>query len=772
MPSRYPIFSWVISITVMIIWLSSSWLFTGYILTKRINTFAHEQIASIELKAVNITSNIELTLDDMHGIPTLIARDAGVIKTSLLADKSKLSSPGLTKANYNSWSTDASFKEIDEYLKLVKEAMNEDIVFLMNTAGGCFASSNIDKPHSLVGNNYADRDYFRQALSGKNGYQYAVGRQSNIPGMFFSAPVMFKGKVVGVAAAKIELDSLRHIVNQADAFITDEYGVVILATDPNFEMLTLPGSRLNTISEIEKLARYKRADFPVLSINSDAGNSGGLLQKLNNEIYPVVMVTKPLEEKGTNLTVFRRLPEVEVFTANRWDQFWLLTASGLIVFLFGWGGIFYWRVRHKSEIELHSSARKHQMLFESTQDALMFLSPPSWRFTGANQAALKLFGASNLAEFTTLGPWDVSPELQPDGERSTELAQESLAIAMREGSYFFEWVHQRLDGTPFFANVLLTRLGDGENLFVQATVRDISERKQAEEALKQEKIEQAILIHKLGEAQSHLLQSEKMASIGQLAAGVAHEINNPIGYVYSNLGTLEKYVRDTFNLLDLYEQAESKISDADTRANIHEAKNKVDLAYLKQDLSALMNESKDGITRVKSIVQNLKDFSHADATDEWRFSDLHKGIDSTLNIVNNELKYKAVLVKQYGYIPEVECLLPQLNQVFMNLLVNAAHAIEDHGTITISTGQQGEEVFVKISDTGKGIAPEHINKIFEPFFTTKPVGKGTGLGLSLSYNIVLKHYGRIEVQSELGKGATFCVWLPINHSIVVQEQIL
>jgi PAS domain S-box-containing protein len=758
-----------ISISVMILWLAFSWLISSYFLTKRIDAFVHEQIAAIDQKAVNIFSNIELTLDDMHGIPALVARDAGVIKSSLRANDNKFSNLVSTEAKSKFWSTDANLDEIDEYLKLVKDEMNEDIVYLMNSSGDCFASSNVKLPHSLVGSNYTDRDYFQQALAGKSGFQYAVGRQSNLPGMFFSAPVMLNGKVVGVAASKIDLDSLRYIVSQADSFITDEYGVIILSTDRNFEMHTFPGAKLSQLSEGQKLARYKRVDFPVLSINSASINSGGILQRLNNEINPVVMVTKPLAEKGTDLHVFRRLPEVEVFVAKRWEEFWLFEVSGSVVFLFVWGGIIFWRVRRQSDIALQASARKHQMLFEGSRDALMFLSPLSWRFTSANQSALKMFGVSSLAELYKLGPWDVSPALQPDGKPSSEQAQEALAIAMREGSYFFEWLHQRLDGTPFFANVLLTRIGEGENLFVQATVRDISERKQAIEALKQEKIEQGILIHKLGEAQSHLLQSEKMASIGQLAAGVAHEINNPIGYVYSNLGTLEKYVQDTFSLLELYEQAESKITDADARANIDDTKKKLDIAFLKEDLHALMNESKDGIIRVKSIVQNLKDFSHADTTDDWRFSDLHKGMESTLNIVNNELKYKAVLVKQYGVIPEVECLLSQLNQVFMNLLVNAAHAIEERGTITISTGQQGNEVFVKISDTGKGIAPEHINKIFEPFFTTKPVGKGTGLGLSLAYGIILKHLGRIEVESELGKGSTFCIWLPINHSIVLQE---
>jgi len=281
---------------------------------------------------------------------------------------------------------------------------------------------------------------------------------------------------------------------------------------------------------------------------------------------------------------------------------------------------------------------------------------------------------------------------------------------------------------------------------------------------KQRLMELQLLNTELKSAQNQLLQSEKMASIGQLAAGVAHEINNPIGYVYSNLGTLEKYVTDVFSLLDLYEQAETAIGDDAMRVKLKTARDQLDIAFLKDDLRDLMAESRDGITRVKKIVQNLKDFSHIDTSDEFHYSDLHSGMESTLNIVNNEIKYKADVVREYGALPEIECLASQLNQVFMNLLVNAAHAIEEHGTITIRTGQRGDEVWLEVADTGKGIAAENIKKIFDPFFTTKPIGKGTGLGLSLSYGIVQKHHGRMEVQSAVGQGTTFRVWLPIKQS--------
>ena len=295
---------------------------------------------------------------------------------------------------------------------------------------------------------------------------------------------------------------------------------------------------------------------------------------------------------------------------------------------------------------------------------------------------------------------------------------------------------------------------------VQARTEELE---QAKRELEEDIDSMRKLNEKLESAYNQLLQSEKMASIGQLAAGVAHEINNPIGYVYSNLGMLEKYVQDTFRMIEAYEQAEPAIADPAVLQQLQMARKDLDIGFLKTDLHELMEESKDGITRVKVIVQNLKDFSHVDTADEWRFSDLHRGLDSTLSIVNNEIKYKADVVRQYGDLPEVECLLSQLNQVFMNLLVNAAHAITERGTITIRTGLQGDKVWIDIADSGHGIAPEHLQKIFDPFFTTKPVGKGTGLGLSLAYGIVQKHHGRIEVQSEVGKGTTFRVWLPVRQ---------
>jgi len=262
----------------------------------------------------------------------------------------------------------------------------------------------------------------------------------------------------------------------------------------------------------------------------------------------------------------------------------------------------------------------------------------------------------------------------------------------------------------------------------------------------------------LESAQLQLLQSEKMASIGQLAAGVAHEINNPVGFVNSNLGTLANYIASLFRVIAAYETVET-VAGTEAFLQVAELKKSVDFSYLLEDIPSLLKESQEGLSRVKRIVQDLKDFSHVDESN-WQFASIEQGLESTLNVVANEIKYKAVVQREYAGLPEVECLPSQLNQVFMNMLINAAQAIENKGVITVRTGVLGDEVWVEVEDTGKGISPEHLNRIFDPFFTTKPVGRGTGLGLSLSYGIVQKHHGRIEVKSELGRGSVFRVYLP------------
>lgn len=275
-----------------------------------------------------------------------------------------------------------------------------------------------------------------------------------------------------------------------------------------------------------------------------------------------------------------------------------------------------------------------------------------------------------------------------------------------------------------------------------------SEQRQRIDALSKANDELNALNERLGAAQAQLLQSEKMASIGQLAAGVAHEINNPVGYVNANINTLSGYVTELL-----------------AAARGREAPNgkPVDLDYLEEDLPQLLSETREGLDRVAKIVRDLKDFSRVDTSDDWEWADLVGGLRGTLNIVNNEVKYKAEVINALEPLPQVQCHPGQMNQVFMNLIVNAAQAIPERGTIRLSCGQANEQVWFEVADNGCGMSEEVRSRIFEPFFTTKPVGKGTGLGLSVSYSIVRKHHGTISVSSTPGQGTTFRIELPIQQ---------
>ena len=298
---------------------------------------------------------------------------------------------------------------------------------------------------------------------------------------------------------------------------------------------------------------------------------------------------------------------------------------------------------------------------------------------------------------------------------------------------------------------------------------DIAQRLLAEAELRRSNLELTELNQQLSRAQQQLLQADKLASIGQLAAGVAHEINNPIGYIFSNFRTLQNYLDQLFGMLDAYQRAEPSLSAPDAAA-LRAMRERIDLDFLRQDIPTLMAESGEGIVRVRHIVQDLKDFSRVDANQEWVWADLHRGIDSTLNIVSNEVKYKADVIKEYGDIPDIQCLPLQINQVVMNLIVNAAHAIGDaRGRITVRTGRDGDQVWLEVGDNGSGIAPDTVSRIFDPFFTTKAIGKGTGLGLSLAYGIVQKHNGSIDVDTALGQGTRFRVRLPISQTAATED---
>lgn len=268
---------------------------------------------------------------------------------------------------------------------------------------------------------------------------------------------------------------------------------------------------------------------------------------------------------------------------------------------------------------------------------------------------------------------------------------------------------------------------------------------------------------KLKETQTMMVHSEKMRSLGELVAGIAHEINNPINFIYGNIMILDNYQKDLLALVEKYAEADSQI-DSSKLNEINEFKKQIDIDFLKDDISDLIKSCIEGVERTKNIILDLKNFSRME---EMVFSECYipKEIDTTLSILNNKIKNRITVHKDYqpGF-PKIEAYGGQLNQVFMNIIDNAQGAIKDRGEIFITAKKLDDEyVSVTFEDTGCGISEENIHKIFEPFFTTKPVGQGTGLGMSIAYKVIEAHNGTISVESEVGKGTKIKLVLPIRH---------
>lgn len=276
-------------------------------------------------------------------------------------------------------------------------------------------------------------------------------------------------------------------------------------------------------------------------------------------------------------------------------------------------------------------------------------------------------------------------------------------------------------------------------------------------------------------AEAELIHAEKMASIGQLAAGVAHEINNPMGFIFSNSSTLRQYVEDLSVLLTLMSRwvdiDEEPSADllSESLAEFRRLWQELDVEFLREDMVTLLRDNEAGLERIRDIVLALRSFSRQD-NGVWETADINTGLDLTLKMVMNELKYKADVVTDLQPLPPINCQAGRLNQVWMNMLVNAGQAIGSFGTITISTRVVEGGVEVSISDTGSGISKENLARIFDPFYTTKDVGEGTGLGLSISYSIIEQHGGRIEVESQLNRGTCFRIFLPLELPTALTEQ--
>lgn len=422
--------------------------------------------------------------------------------------------------------------------------------------------------------------------------------------------------------------------------------------------------------------------------------------------------------------------------------------------------------------ELNETLLYVENVMNSMGDALIVIDPHFQikKFNRAAEEMLQYTGSDVLNQpiellFEEIGQNLFSQEAIVEGKRMTFVTKENKKVPVDLN------VRPLLDAKgPLLGYVLVAR-------DMRMTLELISRLETMNASLEETVRKRTDIIEKIYDElkmkDAQILQQEKMASIGVLAAGIAHEINNPVGYINSNLEVLQENVKDITSYIRSLEDLFPSLTRRDLKdpapqtvvQQVQQIRSGMRIDDVFQDIEEIVSESKQGLDRIKRIIIDLKKFSHTDEN-KMELADLNQEIESTLNIVANELKYKAKVVKELGPIPSIECFPHQLNQVFMNILVNAAQALEEQGTITIRTLVKDNFIYITIQDTGSGIAPQNLQKIFDPFFTTKAVGKGTGLGLYIAYGIVEKHQGKISVQSEIGKGTTFTIQLPIHPSHV------
>jgi len=395
--------------------------------------------------------------------------------------------------------------------------------------------------------------------------------------------------------------------------------------------------------------------------------------------------------------------------------------------------------RKRAEEAIKNAAEEWRATFDSMPDMVMLIDQ-DYRITRVNRAVIKALGISfhdvlGKHCFEYIHGCDaphescVHGQVMADGrEHTIEMYEPNL------NGHFY------VTATPVFDD-------SGAVIGSVHIMRDITERKQAEDL------------------KARLIQSDRLAAIGQLAAGVAHEINNPLGYIFSNLSSLQEYMGDVKKylkhvrpLIETSLESDDKLSK-ETAARVESVGEELRIEEIIDDIGPLTAECIEGAKRTKEIVINLKNFSRPGESKPV-LANINEGIESTLSVALSEIKYRAKIHKELGDLPLIYCYPQQLNQVILNLLMNAVHAMKEHGNMWIRTREQNGVIEIEVEDEGEGIPPENISRVFDPFFTTKPVGKGTGLGLSISYGIVKKHNGKILVDSEPGKGSKFTVRIP------------
>ncbi len=743
--------------------LYSAWLADSYWVGDAEDDFIADVRTSNHVKLDHMLQFVSGSFTPIGGIPQILAVD-GVFRQAVASAEG-----------------DPSRHDADTLLNNFSRKLGVDVVWLLDSRGICVAASNFATPTSFVGIDYSFRRYFTDAQAGHLGRQFAIGKVTGIPGLFYSAPIVADGKFAGAVVIKANLPRLAGELLEPGTFIADSEGVVILSRDTALMFHTVPGAHAARLSPEQRRHQYLTEDIAPIAV-VPAGVAGHPeVVRFGGGNGPAVLSSLTVADEGLTLYAVAETPQIDAIRQRGDRLFAMVALAGILL---GWvvAGLLVWRKHyqrqlHRVEREIAGLKARYELILRSAGDGIVGVGADEV-VTFANPAACSMLKT---------GPQDL--EGRPyrtalcGGDGISTLPQ--FPLAPGTGDAREQWF-ARGDGSVFIAEYILAPMLRG-TVFEGATVvfRDVSLRKRYEEdlACHQRDLERQVVERTqtileeverrtqteaaMKRAQSQALQASKLAAVGQLAAGLAHEINTPAQYVGDNLQFLDASVR---RLLALIQAAEDLLARGDpaaaARFRDEEAAAKLDL--LRPEMAMAIRESLDGVAQIARIVLSMKEFSHP-GSHARTMTDLNHALDNTLTVSRNVWKHVAEVERRFDpTLPPVPCLASEMNQVFLNLIVNATQAIEASGKgfpgrIVVATSHDPEHVTIRISDSGTGVPEAIRDKIFDPFFTTKEVGKGTGQGLAICYDVVVsKHGGSLDVGGEEGEGAVFTIRLPVD----------